>query len=563
MNPPERFDLLQALNIQVVERTAPRVYVTDRVLPHGCFRSLFSVSVRDGRQEIDGVISSFLENFLIDAEIFWEQEDEGRINSGPWVETVSGHGECMFEAIAVRTGGRDYLLVQLSRHAYLEKQDFIQKGRQLSLQAGKQARREKDLVASKEELESLVQEQTQGLLDANRRLRQEMARREKLETQMRQASKMESLGTMAGGIAHDFNNILSAVMGYAELAQNLSDAGSAQRRYIEGVIQAAERARGLVAQILSFSRQAGGDRSPIQTREVIQEGLGMIRASLPTSIRIEARLESDSVILADATQIHQVLLNLGTNAGHAMALAGGTLFVALTDVELDDSFCQASVDLSPGRYQRLTVRDTGAGVPPDIAHRVFDPFFTTKGVGAGTGMGLAVVHGIVSRHGGAVLLDNPPGQGAAFHVYFPVADMGVERPPSMPQRLAGGAESILVVDDDPAIADIIQQSLASLGYRVVTRTASTDALALFREDPARFDLVITDLTMPHLSGDRLTGKIHALRKDVPVILCTGFDPGVDDRAEVYPGVAALLKKPVLRKDLATVVRRVLDHKGFG
>ena len=561
MDEPILVALLDALNIQVVERMGPGIYESTGANSQICFQSLFATTQHNGRHRIIKTTSLFLEHFLVDAELFWSDATPGRVNSGPWVEVMPSGDECMFEAIAVRTHGKDYLIIQLSRHAYLEKQDLIQKGRQLSLVARDFKHREKSLLATQEDLEQIVRKRTEGLLAANQRLKEEMAEREKLENKMRQASKMESLGTMAGGIAHDFNNILSAVMGYAELAQGHAESGTPQQRYLDGVLKAGERARELVAQILSFSRQARRHRVPLVTRKIIEEGLMMIRASLPANIQIVEDLHSGAVVLADPTEIHQVLMNLCTNAGHAMALSGGRLGVELTDVVLDEAFCRSQGCIRPGTYQKLAVGDTGCGIRPDVMERVFDPFFTTKAIGEGTGMGLAVVHGIVKSHGGTILLESQQGQGTSFHVFFPTVDMDdpqLDR--SSPVSLPGGCESILVVDDEPAIVDIVQQYLEPLGYRVTTRTGSADALALFESDPFRFDLLVTDQAMPHMTGDELVSAVRAIRGDIPVILCTGFDPATEDRSIPDLEIDARVKKPLLRKEIVEAVRKVLDAR---
>ncbi|MBI9086479.1 MAG: response regulator [Desulfobacterales bacterium] len=561
MDEPNIVELLEALNIQAVERVDPGVYETKRINSQICFQSLFTTSRHDGRYRITGTTSLFLKNFFVDAEIFWNDKTPGRINSGLWVETTPSGDDCMFEAIAMRTKGKDYLLIQLSRYAFLEKRDLIQKGRQLSLSARHLVNREKSLMANQEDLEQLVRERTKDLLAANRRLKEEMAEREKLEIKMRQTSKMESLGTMAGGIAHDFNNILSAVIGYADLAHSLAKSGSLQQGYLTGVLKAGERAKELVAQILSFSRQTSRDRVPVVIREIVEECLKMIRASLPANIQIVEKLDCDTVVLADPIQIHQVLMNLCTNAGYAMTPTGGSLGVELTDVFLDEAFCRVNGDIRPGPHQKLSVRDTGSGIRPDVIERVFDPFFTTKEIGKGTGMGLAVAHGIVKSHRGTIMVESEQGVGTAFHVFLPTVDIDPKGGRLDTVSLPKGHESILFVDDDPTIVDIVKQYLEPLGYRVTTRAGSADALALFESDPFRFDLIVTDLTMPYMTGDALVSALRMIRGDIPVILCTGFDPVGEDRSLLGREINACLKKPILRKEMAEAVRKVLDARG--
>ena len=381
-----------------------------------------------------------------------------------------------------------------------------------------------------------------------------------LETQLQQAQKMEAIGTLAGGIAHDFNNILSSVFGYTELALIEAAEGTRLKKNLESVLTAGERARDLVQQILTFSRQGENTFGPIQVKFITKEALKLLQATLPSTIEIRQDIQSDSLVLGDPTQIHQVLLNLCVNANHAMREKGGLLEVALVDVELDARFTDPHPDMKPGTHLRLMVKDAGCGIPSHLLDRIFDPFFTTKDKGEGTGMGLSVVHGIVKAHGGTITVQCEPGKGSAFNVFLPVIEKTVEKEAPIEKDLSTGTERILLVDDEMLLVTLGKQMLESLGYEVTTRTGSIKALELFKARPDRFDLVITDMTMPHLPGDELALKIAEIRPDVPVILCTGFSHKITEKKAKEMGIKAFLLKPILKGVLAETVRRVLDEK---
>ena len=381
-----------------------------------------------------------------------------------------------------------------------------------------------------------------------------------VEAQLRQAQKMEALGTLAGGIAHDFNNILGIISGYSEMA--LSDAADPNlvREDIAEVLKGAERAKSLVLQILAFSHSSEQEKRPLQVGLIVREALKMLRATLPSTIEVKQFIASKAVVMADPTQVHQVLMNLCTNSAHAMGSATGVLEVGLADVRLEPGAIPARSLLNPGPYVKLTVKDTGCGIEPSLLGRIFDPFFTTKETGVGTGLGLSVVHGIVQSHGGDITVESAPGKGAAFHVYFP-AIKAVEESPALSEiLLPRGNESILVVDDEPMLAKVVKQMLEHLGYRVEIQTSGPDALDLFRRRLADkpFDLVITDMTMPHLTGADLAQALQATRPGFPVILCTGFSDRAEGGAAKIPGIKGVLMKPIILKDLARLVREVLD-----
>ncbi|WP_419657045.1 two component system sensor histidine kinase [Desulfosarcina variabilis str. Montpellier] len=382
--------------------------------------------------------------------------------------------------------------------------------------------------------------------------------RKALQFQLQQAQKMEAIGTLASGIAHDFNNILSAIIGYAEIVRLDLDESTKTCHNLDQVLAAGNRAKDLVQQILTFSRQAETIVKSVKIRPIIVEALKLMRATLPSSIAIDTFLISRSTVRCDPTQIHQICINLCTNAGQSMAEDGGTIAVHLTDVTLDESFVSSHARLKAGDYVRLSVVDSGPGIPDSVIDKIFEPFFTTKPNGRGTGMGLSVVHGIVTAAGGAVTVQNQAGGGCRFDVYLPLFRERVDDSAGDSAGMPKGSERILFVDDETVQADLARQVLTRLGYDVVAKTSSVEALSLFEQDPAAFDLVVTDMTMPALSGKRLAQRIHAIRSDVPMILCSGFSSSISDTAAGEMGFTTYLKKPLVMKDMAVAIRQALD-----
>jgi two-component system, cell cycle sensor histidine kinase and response regulator CckA len=387
------------------------------------------------------------------------------------------------------------------------------------------------------------------------------AEKRTIEAQLRQAHKMEAIGTLAGGIAHDFNNILAAIIGYTELSMFDVSQWSPMHQNLEQVLKAGHRAKDLVRQILAFSRHGDEQRwTPVEVGMVIREGLKLLRASLPTTIEIRPNITAAScAVLADPTQIHQVLINLCANAAHAMRDQGGVLEVGLEAVDLDADGALHYPDISPGAYIKLTVRDTGHGMDAATRERIFDPYFTTKEVGEGSGLGLAVAHGIVQRLDGAISVQSAPGRGATFQVLLPRSERKPEGQAQGTGPLPGGRECILFVDDEEALVDMGEQMLNHLGYQVVTKTSSADALESFRALPDEFDLVITDFTMPQMTGVALAGEILNVRPDMPIILCTGFSEQIDEAKAKSEGIREFVMKPLSQRELAEVIRRVLDR----
>ena len=385
----------------------------------------------------------------------------------------------------------------------------------------------------------------------------------KLEAELQQAQKLEAIGTLAGGIAHDFNNILQPIMGYTEMELNELSPSNPLRKSLEQVLKASLRAKELIRQILAISRSTEEQqRIPIDISSIIKEALKLLRSSLPSSIEMRQKIRK-SVALADPTQIHQVLMNLCTNAAHAMG-DKGILEVRLSPVDFSESDLadQAIFDLKPGAYLRLTVSDTGSGIDAKTMERIFDPYFTTKEVGKGSGLGLAVVNGIVKRHEGAITVQSVPGKGTTFSIYFPRLDsrpeatMQVEDPP---QR---GSERILLVDDEPALMEMATSILERLGYKVTGQTDSVTALEVFRSSPDEFDLVITDYTMPNLTGMDLAKEVRRIRPDIRVMLCTGFSEKITPDHMKELGVG-LLMKPYGMREISEAIRKILDARKGG
>ena len=398
---------------------------------------------------------------------------------------------------------------------------------------------------------------------------QDITEAQELEAHLQQAHKMEAIGTLAGGITHDFNNILAAILGYTEQAiLEVPEENNAHKKLLE-VRKAAFRAKDLVKQILTFSRQSKQKFVPVEIAIIAREALRMLRASLPATVEIRQDIRKNSgTVNADPTQIQQILMNLCTNAAHAMQKKGGVLGVSVESVTVEHSKnedgpgTETRLDILPGSYVKLTVTDTGEGIPPEIRDRIFDPYFTTKQKGQGTGLGLSVVHGIVKSHGGTITVHSRPGEGSAFHVYLPRLDHPGESAASRDgEPLLTGTETILFVDDEQALVDMGKEILEHLGYRVVTRTGSIDALELFRTDPRRFDLVITDMTMPNMTGDNLAREIMRIRPRIPVVLCTGFSEMVTEENVRDMGIRRLLMKPLVMRDLAGCIREILDGRG--
>ena len=389
----------------------------------------------------------------------------------------------------------------------------------------------------------------------------DISEKKHLEAQLLQSQKMEAIGTLAGGIAHDFNNILSPIMTHTEMALMDLPEDSPLQFSLREVIKASERARDLVKQILAFSRQTDQEPMPLKLGLIIKDALKLLRSSIPTTIEIQQKIITESdAILADPTQMHQVIMNLCTNAFHAMREKGGLLEVSLTDEYVDSESVKHLPNLNPGSYLKLSVRDTGQGMEPDVIEKIFEPYFTTKDKGVGTGLGMAVVLGIVQDHGGSIHVQSEPGKGTTFDVFLPKIDLDIAEKDVSREQIPTGNERILLVDDEAAIVNVEKQMFKRLGYEVATRTSSIEALELFRSQPDRFDAVITDMTMPNMTGVELSKEIMSIRPDIPVILCTGFSERIDEKMALELGVKAFMMKPIVMSEMANTIRRVLDEK---
>jgi PAS domain S-box-containing protein len=386
--------------------------------------------------------------------------------------------------------------------------------------------------------------------------------REQLERQMRQASKMQTIGTLAGGIAHDFNNILAAILGYADLMKDSLAPNDPNTYSIEQILRASYRAKGLVKQILVFSRQGAQEKQPLQLDLMIKEACHFLRASLPATIAIDLKITAPPkrLILADATQIHQLILSVCTNSAHAMAAEGGEIRILLSEEIPSGEVLSKHPDVASGIFLKMEIRDTGPGIPPDTIHRIFDPFFTTKERGEGTGLGLALVHGIVQSHGGFIKAASTVGKGTTITVYLPVhqdaADIRAEELAPPP----GGGERILFVDDEEMLVTMSEKLFKKLGYDIVTTTREHEALEILRREPDGFDLLITDLIMPNMTGLDLAKEARKIKPGLPVILCTGFADQIDPETMEKTGIAGIIYKPPLKQDIANMVRKVLDRK---
>ena len=382
--------------------------------------------------------------------------------------------------------------------------------------------------------------------------------KERLEIQLRQAQKLEAMGTLAGGIAHDFNNILGAILGYGELAQKAAAEGSVVRRYVDNVMHAGGRAKALVERILAFSRSGMGEGAPINVQAVIEETLELIAASLPRGVRLAKRLDAgDAAIIGDATQLHQVAMNLCTNALQAMH-DGGVLEVVLDRADVAQGRRLSHGNLARGTYVRLGVSDTGSGIPPQVLERMFDPFFTTKGVGQGTGLGLSLVHGIVADLGGAIEVRTTVGRGTTFTIWLPISGEATVPSAEVARDLPRGhGQTVMIVDDEKPLVALAEEMLAELGYEPIGFSSSVAALEAFRAAPQRYDVVLTDETMPELVGIDLAREIRVLRPELPIVLMSGYSGGtLHERARAV-GVQEVLRKPLQSTDIAECFGRVL------
>ncbi|MDM8517213.1 response regulator [Desulfobacterales bacterium HSG16] len=465
------------------------------------------------------------------------------------VVVITGQGDEMIASKFIQAGAYEYLpkfktsVLALSRiiNNTLEK-----------------ARLKKDLIEAQNLMIKLsTTDHLTGLY--NRRYFEEALKKEKIESQLQQSQKMEAIGTLAGGIAHDFNNMLSVIIGNAELALYNVPESNPARKNLEAMKNAGLRAKDIVQQLLSFSRTSEQKQKPVNICPIIKDALIFLRSSIPTSIKIRKTIPDESVIiLADPTQIHQVIINLCINAAHAMN-EGGIMEVNLSIIETDKDEIIQETELNEGQYVKITVSDTGRGIAKEHLDKIFDPYFTTKEIGKGSGIGLSVVHGIVNSHNGEISVDSEYGKGTTFKVFFPV----VEKEPVYEEEtditVPTGDERILFIDDEKSIVDMAIQMLEQFGYTVTAKTSSADALETFRTRPDKFDLIISDISMPEITGDKLAKELLQIRPDIPIILCTGYSSRINDEKAKEIGIRDLVMKPIVKSVLAKTIRKVLDQ----
>ncbi|WP_051309446.1 hybrid sensor histidine kinase/response regulator [Desulfogranum japonicum] len=390
----------------------------------------------------------------------------------------------------------------------------------------------------------------------------DISERKRIEKALLQSQKMEAIGTLAGGIAHDFNNILSAILGYAQLAQLTCPEDEKIQKYATHISTASIRAKDLVNQILDFSRQRSLEKRPVEIGVICKEALKLMEAIIPANIQMHQFFGPDgATVHANATQIHQIVVNLCTNAAHAMQDSGGELVVELVPFTVGSEDERGGLKLPTGKYLKLTVSDTGSGIPRNILPQIFEPYFTTKEVGDGTGIGLATVRGIVRDHGGDIKVDSEQGIGTTFHVFLPTIDSGPVAFNDTFVPLATGTEQILIIDDEKFIVEIGREMLSGLGYRVDVKTDPLDALWEFHGDPDKYDLVITDWTMPNMNGARLIKELKKVRESIPIVLCTGFSKELILEGETGVEADAILRKPITMHTLAQTVKNILSPAG--
>ncbi|MEN6474023.1 MAG: response regulator [Syntrophaceae bacterium] len=450
-------------------------------------------------------------------------ESLGKSQAAPPFIVITGHGDEHIAVDMMKAGAQDYLV--------------------------------KD-TALLDRLPTIVTRAFKDIEHASR-LKEIEEESKRLQTRLMQVQKLEAIGTLAGGIAHDFNNILSTVLGYTELAKLKLEQGQAIAGELDEVLKAGIRARDLIRQILTFSRQADIQRTPLEIVPLIKETVKFLRASLPATIEIRQDLKaSHGLILADPTQIHQVLMNLCTNATHAMQ-GEGRLEIRLSELNLDQEASLTYKGLLPGRYLRLSISDNGRGIPREIIDKIFDPFFTTKERGEGSGMGLAVVHGIIADMHGAITVASQPGLGTTFHVLFPALEGKADTHAYKPATLRKGHGRILFVDDEEGVLASGQGILEHLGYEVEAFDSAPAALEIFARDPKAFDLVLTDMTMPKMTGLEFAAQLRKIRPRVPIMLSTGFSVVLSEEMIARLGIQALIMKPLVAGELAEAVYHAL------
>jgi signal transduction histidine kinase/CheY-like chemotaxis protein len=493
---------------------------------------------------------------------------------GDTLSRTMGGMAALFSTVFIFTAWKLHCTILTSLHLRFNNNELIgavtaEKARvehlntELTAEITERQRAEAALRTAQEALEVRVQERTAELATTLEQLQREMVERQRLTEELRQVQKMEAVGRLAGGVAHDFNNILAAMIGYTELSMYNIPTSNPAWHQLQEVLRAGQRAKALVQQILTFSRRTEQAHTPVQLPPLVEEALALLRASLPSSIEIRQHIDPEvGAVLADPTQLHQVIINLCANAEYAMRQTGGVLEVRLEAVEVDTALAAQHPALHLGPHVQLTVRDTGQGMPPDVVERIYDPFFTTKAAGEGTGIGLSVVHGIVVNHGGTITVESQVGQGTTFTIYLPCIPWDMADEVQADEPIPHGLGRLLFIDDEPALVRLGYSVLTQLGYDVAAYTSSAEALAAFQAAPHHFDLVITDYTMPQMTGDVLTRALRRLRPDIPIILETGFSHTIDTEQITALGIDAFLLKPWTVRELARTIAQVLAQRPF-
>ncbi len=520
------------------------------------------------RGAYDLIISDILMPRMDGFQLCRELKKDERLRLIPFIFYTATYTDPRDAAFALSLGADRFLIKPLEPDAFMKAVDEVVTQKLSSAPPlDPDGMPEDEAIYLKEYNARLVAKLEKKMLDleaANRALIEDIAERErsaieraKLEEKLRQAQKMEAIGTLAGGIAHDFNNILAGIIGFADLGiQEVSDPLASDQHFRE-ILKAGQRARDLVRQILAFSRHREQDRKPLHLDETVHEALRMLRATLPSSVQIATTFEAETPsVLADSSQVHQIVTNLVTNAWHAIGSESGTITVQLAVFQVDEDFARTHPDLRPGRYVRLSISDSGHGIPTETLDRIFEPFFTTKPPGEGTGLGLSVVHGLMKSFDGAITVYSEPGTGTTFHLYFPALEFGGTTAQAEERvECRGHGERILFVDDEPVLAMLGERFLTRLGYTPVIQTDSRAALAHFQDQP--FDVVVTDLTMPHLGGIEFARRVWELRPGTRIILTTGYSATLDSQRARDLGFRDLLLKPYTVHGLGDTLQRAL------